>query len=290
MCLSGYTTLLIYYQRRTHPDGKGKSLQKLAYEFVDKMLEKCSKKEIDFIFYCCQFQNELGNVRGINYRFTCLNIHVSKQGFYKMLKSLESKELIIINWFNTEKDWSFTFVNNQFLNYRDFRKGYLKTNFFFLHELDFMNLKVKAKKLIIKLLKVYRPDKPFRISREKLQEWAGVKSQEELEPFIDTLRKYFNITDFKGMLTIKLKQYNQRYTDSDLYKSLYHKITTFCSKYRISYTMAAVRELYFIFEDYKDKYNKVVAALCDTVFRQRYDGVYKVRSIEPALIKSLITR
>lgn len=259
-----------------------KDLQKLSYDFVDKMLEKCSKKEIDFILYCCQFQNELGYVKGMYYKLVCLYLHISKEGFYKILRSLERKGLIILDWSNDEKNWNFTFVDNQFLNYKDFRKGYLKTNFFFLHELDFMRLNVKAKKLIIKLLKVYRPDKPFKISREKLQKWAGVKNQEELESYIDILKKYFSITDFKRMLTIKLKQYNQRYTDSDLYKSIYHKTTTFCSKYRISYTLEAIKELYFIFQDYKDKYNKIVAALCDTVFRYR--------SVEPALIKSLIAR
>lgn len=257
-------------------------MQKLAYELLDQILEKCSKKEIDFILYCCQYQNELGNVRGVNYKFTCLDIHVSKQGFYDILYSLEKKGIIIINWLNSEKDWSFTFVNNQFLDYKDTRKGYLKTNFFFLHELDFKNLNVKAKKLILKLLKVYRPDKPFRMNREKLQEWAGVKNQEALETYIDILRKYFDITDYKGMLTIKLKRYNQRYTDSDRYKSLYHKITTFCSNYRVSYTMEAIKQLYFIFEDNREKFNKVVAALCDTVFRYR--------SIEPGLIKSIVSQ
>lgn len=265
------------------PDRKVKSLQKLNYGFVNKMLEKCSKKEIDFIFYCCQFQNALGNVRGIYYKLVCLYIHVSKEGFYKILRSLERKGLIIINWSNNEKDWSFTFVDNKLLDYKDYRdKGYLKTNFFFLHELDFMNLDVKAKKLIIKLLKVYRPNKSYELYRETLQKWAGVKNQEELEHYIDILKKYFNITDFKGKLIIKLKKYNQRYTDSDLYKSIYHKVTSFCSNYRIAYTIEAVRELYFIFKDYEDKYNKIVAALCDTVFRYR--------SVEPGLIKYLITK
>lgn len=265
-------------------------MQKLAYELLDQILEKCSKKEIDFILYCCQYQNELGNVRGINYKFTCLDIHVSKQGFYNILKSLEEKGIIIINWLNSEKDWSFTFINNKFLDYKDTRKGYLKTNFFFLHELDFKNLNVKAKKLILKLLKVYRPDKQFRMSREKLQEWAGVKNQEELETYIDILRKYFNITDFKGLLIIKLKRYNQRYTDTDLYKSLSHRIKTFCSNYSISYTMDAVKELYFIFKDNWEEFNKVVAALSDTVFRYRHDGSYRIRSIEPGLIKSMLAR
>lgn len=281
MCLSGVHNPFNLLPKK-NPDRKGKTLQKLSLSFVDKMLEKCGPKEIDFILYCCQFQNELGYVKDIYYKLVCLYIHISKEGFYKILRSLERKGLIIVDWENGKKNWGFTFVDNQFLSYKDFRKGYLKTNFFFLHELEFMKLKVNAKKLIIKLLKVYRPDKPFKISREKLMKWAGAKSQEELESYIDILKKYFNITDFKGMLTIKLKQYNQRYTDSDLYKSIYHKTTAFCSKYRIAYTLEAIKELYFIFEDYKDKYNKIVSALCDTVFRYR--------SIEPGLIKSLIAR
>lgn len=255
-------------------------MQKVSLALLDVIFEKCSAKEIDFILYCMQYQNELGNVRGINYKLAMLDVGISKQGFYNILRSLELKEVITVNWFNSEKDWSFTFINNVFLNYKDHAKGYLKTNFFFLHEPDFKKLRVKHKKLILKLLKVSRPDKNYEIREDQLQKWVSAKSEEEFEPYWETIKLYFNVTIYKGKASIKLKKYNQPHTHQDAYQFIIHRIRDFCSRFRIAYTMQAVKEIYFMLQDKKANANKIILALCDTALRYR--------SLEIGLLKTLV--
>ncbi len=258
-------------------------MQKLKYAVLDKILDNCTNREIDFILYISQYQNELGQVRGLDYKFVCLHLGIAKQTFYDILYGLESKSIISINWTNDKSNvWDITILDNSFIEYKNYRDGYLNTNKYFLYQQEFRMLKPGIKKLILRLLKVNRADQSFKISFEKLLKWTGLKNKAVLDDYIQVLKQYFNITVSKNTLIIKLKNIIQSYKDTDLYKYITHSVTTFCRKYKIAYTLRDLTDLFFIFDNRKNTYSKIINALCDTALRYR--------SLEPALINSIVSR
>ena len=75
---------------------------KIAMSNLKKIMDICTKKEIDLIIYIGQFQDAYGVVRGIDYKDVMANIFISKSTFYKLLGSLEAKEIIKIDYHTNE--------------------------------------------------------------------------------------------------------------------------------------------------------------------------------------------
>ena len=254
----------------------------LRYSILDNLLSDCTDTEIDFILYLTRLQNELGQVRNLHYKFVCLELNICKASFYKTLYSLEYKGILHIDWTNnSNKYWNLQIIDNIFLNKSDFDKGYIKTNFFFLHERYFRELKLNIKIIILKLLKSYRPDQQFKIYKENLMKWINIKNKSVFEEYLAKVKEFFNITmDTKNMLIIKLKKYNLSYKDQNIFNQLCHRIKSWCGMYKVSYTSETLIDMYFIFVSQKTLFNKIINAMCETSLAYR--------SLEPALINSII--
>ncbi len=176
---------------------------RLTTENYDRMLEKCTAKEIDFLLYICQFQDEYGNIVGITYKDVMEKANLKKSTYYKVLYSLEEKEFVKINWNSTEyAHWEIKIINNVFVCSEDYKKGYIKLNYEILHSKEFIALTRCAKVIILNLLKIkdFYKEK-IKLTYERLLEWTS-SSKRSLSKFLNALSKIFNITFAKKYILI----------------------------------------------------------------------------------------
>ena len=166
---------------------------KISLANLDKIMERCTKKEIDLIIYIGQYQDEDGVIKGINYKDVINNIGISKSTFYKLLYSLEEKEIIKINYFNEHGFWEAQILDNVFATKEDYKKGYLKLNYEVLHSEDFYNLTKSEKLIVLHLLKIndFRREM-IKVTVKKIMEWTN-KSLRSVRKFILTLSNMFKI-------------------------------------------------------------------------------------------------
>jgi len=166
---------------------------KISLANLDKIMERCTKKEIDLIIYIGQYQDEDGVIKGINYKDVINNIGISKSTFYKLLYSLEEKEIIKINYFNEHGFWEAQILDNVFATKEDYKKGYLKLNYEVLHSEAFYNLTKSEKLIVLHLLKIndFRREM-IKVTVKKIMEWTN-KSLRSVRKFILTLSNMFKI-------------------------------------------------------------------------------------------------
>ena len=174
---------------------------KISLANLDKIMERCTKKEIDLIIYIGQYQDEDGVIKGINYKDVINNIGISKSTFYKLLYSLEEKEIIKINYFNEHGFWEAQILDNVFATKEDYKKGYLKLNYEVLHSEAFYNLTKSEKLIVLHLLKIndFRREM-IKVTVKKIMEWTN-KSLRSVRKFILTLSNMFKIVK-KGNLSL----------------------------------------------------------------------------------------
>lgn len=170
------------------------SYMKISLKNIEKILERCTKKEIDFIIYIGQFQDEQGIIKGIDYKDVTTKIGISKSTFYKLLYGLEEKEIIEVCILNIDYGyWEVKIIDNIFACSEDYKKGYIKLNYKIFYSDDFKRLTKSEKIIVIHLIKIYdyRKNK-IKITLRKIMEWTG-KSMRSVRKFIGVLSKIFNI-------------------------------------------------------------------------------------------------
>lgn len=166
---------------------------KISLENLNRIIEKCTKKEIDLLIYIGQFQDDYGVIKGIDYKDVLNNIYICKSTFYKLLYSLEQKEILKINFFSEHAYWEVELLNNVFKCKDDYKKGYLKLNYEVLHSKEFKNMTKSEKIIIINLLKINDLKKAMiKITYKRLMEWTG-KSLRSVKKFVVTLSKVLKI-------------------------------------------------------------------------------------------------
>jgi len=203
---------------------------KISSKNLDKILECCTKKEIDLIIYIGQFQDDFGIIKGVHYKDVLEAINIAKSTFYKLLYGLESKDIIEICWLNEDFSyWSVTIKDNVFDSSKaatrdkgedkgghkgkgervdardknsqngdfqsdDYKKGYFKLNYAILHTPAFKSMTKSEKVIVIRLLKIADFNyNQIRITTRTLMEWTG-KSMRSVKKFLETLRGIFGIS------------------------------------------------------------------------------------------------
>ena len=174
---------------------------KISNQNLDKILERCTKKEIDLIIYIGQFQDDLGVIKGVYYKDVLEAIDIAKSTFYKLLYGLEDKGIIDICWLNEDFSyWSVTVRGNVFDSSKqggksnDYSKGYFKLNYAILHTHNFKSMTKAEKVIVIRLLKMADFSyNQIRITTKTLMGWTG-KSMRSVRKFVETLKKVFGIT------------------------------------------------------------------------------------------------
>lgn len=166
---------------------------KISLKNLERIMDRCTKKEIDLMMYISQFQDNYGIVKGIDYKEVITNIQIRKSTFYKLLYSLEEKAILEINYFNEHGYWEVTIIDNVFACEKDYKKGYLKINYEVLHSEEFKKMTKSEKLIVINLIKIndFRIAK-IKITYKKIKEWTD-KSMRSVKKFIKTLKSVFNI-------------------------------------------------------------------------------------------------
>ena len=256
-------------------------MQKISLEIVNRIVEEnISNDEINFLLYIAQFQNELGQVRGIHYRTAIIALNISKPQFYNIIRTMEEKKFITVDWSNS-RYWNFVINDNVFLTREDNKKGYLNINRTFLHSITFKNMKANIKQLVLKLLTTYRENQNFKISIEKLCSWINVKGTRLMLQYLEAIKEWFNVRiTGNGIYIIQLK-IDERRPQSET--SFYFKnfIEMFCSNYKIGFTPDTIKDLIILLGQYKSKLNKLYCVICSTCLQYH--------TIEPALINSIMS-
>lgn len=123
-------------------------MYKLSNDYIDKMISNhLTSKEIDCLLYIARMQDESGKIYSVYYKEVCEQIKISVQKFYDIIKSLESKNLIMTEKTGTV-DIRITLIGNDFTN-QDYEKGYYKVVKIDHLSDDFLKLKAGSKLLYL---------------------------------------------------------------------------------------------------------------------------------------------
>jgi hypothetical protein len=151
---------------------------KIKLSTLNKIEKKATGDEIDFLIYIGQFQNDIGQVKGIYYIDVCRNIGICNSNFFKILSSVEKKGLVRVNYENENNHglWNIDILNNIFSCEDDFKQGYLNLNYYILHTKYFYNLTKSEKIVVMHFLTRYRESTgSFNVTWDKLMEITGCK-------------------------------------------------------------------------------------------------------------------
>lgn len=237
---------------------------KISLDNLNKVMDRCTKKEIDFIIYVGQFQDIYGVVKGVNYKDVIDGIGIAKSTFYKLLYSLEEKEIIEINYINEYAYWEITFIDNVFACDDDYTKGYLKLNYEILHSEYFRDMTKSEKVIVLNLIKIndYRDNK-IRITLKRLKMWTG-KSRRSVLSFVDTLSKCFHIIRQGNTLIIDCMGFQLRAVSEADIRNI-HLINYRLSKAKIDADRKDIKDTNTVFKQYKINVAKTITKVIDTV-------------------------
>lgn len=126
-------------------------MYKLKNTYIDRMISnKLSSKEIDFILYIADSQNDSGRIESVYYKDVCNSIHVSIQKFYDILNSLTDKKMISYEKIH-RADVSVILLGNDFskVDYEKDKIGYMNVAASDFRSEKFINMKAGSKLLYL---------------------------------------------------------------------------------------------------------------------------------------------
>ncbi len=194
---------------------------KIKHTNLNKIMQNCTSKEIDFILYIAQFQDDQGIVKGINYKDLCNDIGIAQSTFFHVISSLEAKEIITINYLNNDYSfWTITINNNTFTEPSAFKEGYLNINYTLLHSTQFQELRKGEKVIILNLLKIASGRYKIKATIQTLMKWTGFKKQAVVR-YIKRLSKLIKIERVNNLCTFYAEE--PFYEKGDTEKNTFNK-------------------------------------------------------------------
>lgn len=247
---------------------------KLNMETLNKLIDtKCSSIEINLLLYLCTIQSEFGQVRYLNYKDVCLKLNITKASFYKSLYNLEGKDIINIDWTNTWGYKNLSINGNIYNNKKSYKNSYINVNRYsrILFSDEFINGSANFKYLVLSLLRLQRESQHFKVSIEKIKNYAGVKSTTVALNYIDVLSKFFKFEVKHNIYTICVKnEFSMANKKTEKQLFLTYKIKSFCSAYKVSYSLKDIDDLLTLFNQYsKRKLRLLLYAITDTTMRYK---------------------
>lgn len=282
---------------------------KLSYSITEKIMPKTiivtdekgeqleknnvTANEIDLLISLSLRQDPRGKVEGIHYKDMQLEIGFkSEQTFYNILRGLEEKGYIKINYYVNSCFWEITILENIFMNKEDDQKGYFNINRAFLYTPEFKKLKANEKKICIKLAITYQESNcekyGLKIYPKTIANWIGIKTVSLVYRYLDNIAQFFPFSFTAGkegtlihFLPNNLKPFiSTKNTEREHF--LLHKIKHFCRVYKIAYTLKDLNDLIILMGQYASKgIGKLFGTICDVLIKKR--------SIEPKLINSILS-
>lgn len=227
---------------------------KLKIKNLNRLIDKLSGREIDLYLYLIKRQNNLGQVDGIRYKETMLNLHMPKSTFYGALYALEENEFIRINWGSGYGEFDITILDNVFTSEENYNEGYLNLNLDLILSVMFINLHVSMKKLLLRLLGLQAKDRNVKVSKDMLKNF-------NLYYKLNELKTLFNITEYDGGYLFKLRKELNTHSHNVDFLQYQHKLINYCKRYKISYTLENLRDSVNVIMNHRNKMSKVQKAL-----------------------------
>lgn len=170
----------------------------IRYTTLDKM--NClTNREMDFLLYIARFQDDYGNVVGICYKDLCANkrehLHMCKQTFYNVLRSLQDKGLI--TYAQRERgDYDIQILQNAAYNAEE-KAPYININRKIFRSKEFIKMKAKEKFMLLDFMRSTACNHGKRIigKGEFYKKYRKILnlSQRVIQQYLHTLKKYFLI-------------------------------------------------------------------------------------------------
>lgn len=254
---------------------------------LSKLIDsKCSSIEINLLLYLCTIQSEFGQVRYLDYKDVCLKLNITKVSFYRSLYNLDTKGIINIDWTNTWGYKNLSINGNIYNNKISYKNSYVNVNRYsrILFSDEFMSGSANFKYLVLSFLRLQRESQHFKVSTEKIKSYADVKSTTVALNYLDILSKFFKLQVKNGIYTICVKnEFSMANKKTEKQLFLTYKIKSFCSAYKVSYTLKDIEDLLTLFNQYgKKKLKLLLYAITDTTMR------YK--RIEPKVINHICSQ
>ncbi len=223
---------------------------KIKHANLNKIINKCTGKEIDFILDIAQYQDEQGNIKGIDYKTICKNINICKSTFFKFLLELQKKEIIEINYLEQEYSfWDVKIIDNDFSDEESYKEGYLNINNDFLHSKEFLKLTKGEKIIVLNLFKIAHNRHSIKITINTLLKWTE-RCQQSIKKYIQVLSKYFNIERKNNLFIFNINAHFFRKSDSEKDIRNKHIINYLLKKTKTSEEPGATKEVSKLFNQY----------------------------------------
>lgn len=223
---------------------------KIKHSTLNKILQECTSKEIDFILYIAQFQDDLGVVKGVNYKDLCNDIDIAQSTFFHVVSSLEQKEIITINYLNNDYSfWTITINDNAFPTVESFKDGYLNINRAVLHSKEFYKLTRGEKVILLNVLKIANERYKIKVTLQTLMKWTSYKKQAVIRS-MKKLSKLFDIERNKNTFAFI---YNLKLSaTTGVEKTIYnkHKVRYISKKHKILTDDANITDVANLFNQY----------------------------------------
>lgn len=265
---------------------------KISYSIIEKMLEdSITSNEISVLIWLALYQDEYGRTFNVKYKDVCKDMIVSFQGYYDCVNGLEEKGYVRTIARNYTSGWDIEILNNSFVSREDDKKRYLNINRDVFFEKNFLDLKANEKKILMKVIMEYRPERDYYINITQIGKWIGIENMQLLRSYIEKIKIFFRIGYKKKYNKDKKIIIFQRYNkDTEtLYENktiFYHytksRLRALLRQYKVQYIGNEMDDLIKLVYQYKENFGLLYQIIIDTICLNR--------SIRPKLINHLITK
>lgn len=253
---------------------------KLKFSILDKLIaSKCSKTDINLIFFLASKQIETGHIYNVYYKEVVDTLKITPISFYRRIEQLQEKGLISYKLAGKYGYYNFIILDNNFSD-MNFEEGYLNINREFFFDEAFRSMRATEKYVLLKLMKRNQDNfNEINMSDESIAKYANidVKNKRLITRIIDSLkaisvgnkavfdvfsveRRKRNIHFFKLIL-------NERRSVNEKEVMQRHQFMSFCKKHKIAYTEKDMNDLIQMDNQYA-RYQKFYKSIVKEILLQ----------------------
>lgn len=267
--------------------------------------QKATKKEWTFVIWLSHFQDEYGQIKGVNYNdMFCKYVNeklitfpsvpvaskvdkdkklMSPQTFYDVLISLQEKGVLRVEK-NHYGDYDITILNNRF-NDKDYGKdnGYISTAHNIFYSENFFSLSANEMILVMQVFNNCNitgkntGKKQHYIGKNKFIEkykrnlicfkGTGEITDRTLKRYIRSLKQFFDIKIHKGNYYFTMKDFSFYGLQkfTDDKNEREHFIKVFCRRSNIKFDSESLKDVITLFDTYKNKTKSIFLLIKEAV-------------------------
>lgn len=229
---------------------------KLKFSILDKLIaSKCSKTDINLIFFLASKQIPTGHIYNVYYKEVVDTLEITPISFYRRIEQLQLKGIISYELAGKYGYYNFI-INDNDCSDMNFEEGYLNINRDFFFSEGFRSMRASEKYVLLKIMKRNQDNfNEINMSDEKIAEYAqiDVKNKRLISRIMDSLKAITvgNKAIF-DVFTVKRRKRNIHFfklihnvhrnvTEKEVMQR--HQFKSFCRKHKIAYTEKDMMDL-----------------------------------------------